>query len=129
MPPTAVLKRWIKGPSGLLWFQIGGALYFITAAPHCGESLKNQSVGVMSREKKLQLLFCKSRMAEASGALDSFKKSKLKSVKVTAFLCVSKNQSYWISVFALSLPASFFSCGLWVDLPLAWVCKTKKKNK
>jgi hypothetical protein len=24
----------------LLWFQTGGALNFITAAPHCGETIK-----------------------------------------------------------------------------------------
>jgi hypothetical protein len=27
----------------LLWFQTGGALNFITAAPHCGEIIKKQS--------------------------------------------------------------------------------------
>jgi hypothetical protein len=39
----------------LLWFQTGGALNFITAAPHCGESNDSNNTKTMKCTKVLPI--------------------------------------------------------------------------
>jgi hypothetical protein len=41
-----------------LWFQTGGALNFITAAPHCGEKKRKKRIKNWVKEKKVKTYKC-----------------------------------------------------------------------